>query len=340
VVADERLAALLRDYPLSDRWLHPSLYVDTVRIGSVAINLCGLVAGKDEATLTGSAAEVGGDPLTRAFFELVERTSVLDFVADARGPLDVFDGLGRVLDKRHVPELFPDDAGAGQRYSKSNGVAAGRTWDEACTAARAELVERDRVLRSWYGEIDPVRSTLPDHSHIEALRSEYEWSAYVFPTRDPSAQLAVAGVFAFPRAATAPLAFGFGASANVVDARDKAGKECVQRLGFLWGEDLPGSEPPFEPSAEYHQEFYLRPSMHERVRSWLEGVHGQTPCKLDRFGFQATQPEFVDITPGQLRGRLFVVRALASSELQLVFGRGHPRVVGPVSERFLIHPLP
>jgi hypothetical protein len=338
--ASESLAALLRAYPLSKRWLPPSLYVDSVRISGVTISLCGLSAGSGNETVTGSAAEVAADPLGRAFFELAERTSVLDVLVDPDRMLDVFDRSKKARGRRSVAELFPEPSCASQRYAKSNGVAAGQTWEEACGTARAELAERDRVLRSWYGEIHPVKAALPEQRYVDALRTDYEWCTYLFPSSSSSPDLTVAGVFAFPFAPTAPLAFGFGAGADLPYALDKAGRECVQRLGFLWGEDLPDSEPPFEPNAEYHQEFYLRPCMHERIRSWLDGAHSRSPCKVDSSGLPAGPPEFIDITPDQLSGRLFVVKALASSELEFVFGRGHPRVSGPLSDRFLIHPLP
>ena len=92
------------------------------------------------------------------------------------------------------------------RASLSNGVAIGPDLAWATERARLELIERDRVLRAWYGELEPEALALPG----EPPASEtYAWRAATFPTDDEPEH--VVGVFGFPLRDEAPLLRGFAA---------------------------------------------------------------------------------------------------------------------------------
>ena len=51
----------------------------------------------------------------------------------------------------------------------------------------------------------------------------------------------------------------FGARCEVHEAVAAATCECLQRLGFLWGEAIPQDLPAFAPTPDLHQEYYLHP---------------------------------------------------------------------------------
>jgi hypothetical protein len=223
-------------------------------------------------------------------------------------------------------------------YSRSNGVAVGLDWGPACDAARRELIERDRVLRSWYGAAPPSRTELAAPI-LAGLEAHYELEAYRFADGASAGEPSVMAVFAFPHRSTHPTVYGFGAHEDAALALDKAAGECLQRLGFLWGEALPSSEPAFVPSAEYHQEFFLQPHMQRRLRAWLAGEHVALRCGIRQHERVCRERAFVDLTPRRLAGKLCVVKALAVSEIELAFGRGHPEVDPELPEPLMVHPI-
>src|SRR5262249_25030199 len=155
---------------------------------------------------------------------------------------------------------------------RSNGVAVGPDLAAACRAAELELVERHRVLASWYGEATPRLLEMADLDISIAPAQHYVARAYAF-TPETAGMPAVVGMFAFPREAEAPFAMGLAAGAAFGEAIARAAAELRQCLGFLWGETIPTEEPSFATNVEFHQEWYLRPASHARLRAWLAGEH-------------------------------------------------------------------
>lgn len=335
------LDELVETYPLESCWGAPRRYVETVEISGVRLGMCGLVVRDGQGRqATGSAAGLDAIPIARAYFELVERTSVLGAIERDLQDYPVIDRAGRQIGVIAKDRVFPrSDDEAEMRYARSNGVAAHVSWEQACCAAALELIERDRVLRSWYGLGVPRRITIDRHIVLERLAPEYSFEAYAFD--GAAANVAVYGVFAYPRSSDAPLTYGFAASESPSSALTSAVRECLQRLAFLWGESIPKQEPEFAPTPEYHQEFFLQPSMHERLRKWLAGEHAR--FQVSGFAQRALEvtrlsDRFVDLTPNKVRARLRIVRALPESELPLVFGRGHPDL-DAIPAPLAVHPL-
>jgi hypothetical protein len=334
------LGELLDRFPLSGEWSRPTLYTETVSLGTLSLYLCGLSAESRKELVTGSAGDLREMPLPRAYFELIERTSLVMAGCDSSREFVLKDIWGRAIGHAPCSRVFPQSSDPAYRFSRSNGVASGSSWSSACRAAYWELIERDRVLRSWYGETRPRRMTLPSWPWLAMLEKHHDWQVYAFPKGSGSGEGTAVGVFALPRKSEKLISYGFGANRNSSRALERAAAECLQHLGFLWGEALPTVEPPFAPTAEYHQEFYLQPCMHQRVRDWLAGDHALTPCRIRQCTATSVVPEFADLTPEILRGKLFVARALPSRELELTFGRGHPRVAEPLPESLQVHPIP
>jgi hypothetical protein len=332
---------LREQYPLARQWGEPTVFVETTSVSGVEIHVAGIfVQNADGAAATGSAGDLVGFPLSRAYFELLERTAILAMSGTKDIALAVKNASG-VERERVGPEVVEptsDDPGR-WRYSRSNGVAVGSSWHEACARAEWELVERDRILRSWYGEGSLVRTELLPASVPPPLNEVYSFEARLFEDSAHS-NVAVAGVFAFPRREDAPLLYGFGARPMAKGAMAVAAGECMQRLGFLWGESIPCDRPVPSPTADFHQEFFLWPGAADRLRGWLEGEHKELGVELaGRASTPNQERRFVDMTPPELSSRLFVAKALADGEIPLVFGDGHPAVVGQLPDLLRVHPV-
>jgi hypothetical protein len=199
-------------------------------------------------------------------------------------------------------------------------VALHASWQTACERARWELAERDRILRSWYGAIRPIRVAFPPSSPLVSVAT-YDWCAYAFPEPDAasfSSGVEVAGVFGFPRLHGAPLVMGFGARDDAEGALEAAETEATQLLAFLWGEPSPDAAPEMGPTPVHHiDRFQWRPN-HGQLREWLGGAHeGHAPRSSPRVRGETA---FVDLTPDWLRGGLRVAKAVCTSATPLTFG--------------------
>ena len=334
------LSELIETFPLGRRWSEPQVFEEVVSIGGVEITLAGLSAeSADGEMVTGSAADVSEIPLPRAYFELLERASVVGLGRDRLEEWPLRDIEGREHGTVPSSVLSPESpAPARWRYARSNGVALSSSWSEACRRSLWELIERDRILRSWYGLVEPARLSMAPGAISDALRDLYAFEAYSFDDR-PTPEVHVAGVFGFPLVDLAPLLYGFGARPSRDEALCAASRECVQRLGFLWGESIPESVPEFEPTPDFHQELFLCPSKHPVLRAWLDGEHRAAPRQPRRPVAAPTPRLFADITPPELVRKLFVAKAVPEDEWPLVFGSGHPYVEDDLPARLRIHPI-
>jgi len=324
----QELERLCREYPLAPHWGTPEVFAEVTEIAGVRFYLNGLVASVSaEKTATGSAASIAGPELDRAYFELVERACLLDAI-DVQAPSQaLLNARGVQFGACNRSVAFPTSPnGAPWAYARSNGVAAGPTWLAACAAAEAEARERHCVLSAWYGYSVPVRRPLK-HETLSELAALYDFEAYVFPAPkgdDSTPWLSVIGCFGFPKTSEAPFLAGFGAAHDVRTAEQRAVRETLQRLGFLWGEAIPDSEPKLQHTADYHQELYLWPPKLPIVRAWLRGKHAG---RLGAFPSAVRgRAAFIDITPEHLSGRLRVAKMVMGGGLALTFGLGHPHV--------------
>ena len=327
--AEEFFRELSQEIPLASHWGQAEFFVDTARIEGLELCSVGLLAKSSRGgDVTGSAAAVGQFPVRRAYFELIERAALWDALRDYSGLLPLWDDREVRAGDCEAHSVFPvAPAGADWAYARSNGVAAGPDWRAACLSAQAELVERHYVLSAWYGFSTPHALSHDEAPELAALGSCYDFESYEFPrpTEDLSGHsLRVAGLFGFPKSESAPLLYGLGAASDLEAAQARARSECLQRLGFLWGEEIPSEEPPFEASAAYHQELYLWPPMHDKLRACLEGAHVGRAAVREQLPQAA--PRFVDLTPSHLAQRLRVVKAVPSAELPLTFGKRHPLI--------------
>lgn len=316
-VAHARLAALRRELPLPSGAELSDVFVEQATLGELCLSMVGLVAHVGAETITGSAADRAGFPVERAYFELVERVSL--FTARAGGRmLALRDAKGVALELRSSARVFGRPREQATRVrSLSNGVAVQKSWAASCEAALAELVERDRVLRSFAGEQAP-EAIATDRALASALRAHYAIESYAFTPRGARHQ--VAGVFLFPRWQEAPLCVGFGAATERSSAVERAAREALQRLAFLWGEALPQVPPAIDATADGHQEYYLYPPHRAALRAWLMGERRDGTRACTTAPFDGEQTRFVDLTPPELAGALYVAKAVSPRARQLRFG--------------------
>jgi hypothetical protein len=311
-------------YPLPPAFAAIDVCADTVEAAGIVVRGAGLSTEHASGrTITGAAADLAFVPVRRSYFELFERAAIVESA---------------------LPPAELPDSQAPQLYSRSNGVAVGPTVREASRRALFELLERDRVLRSFYGETRPERLALPPCSFLPAeLEAHYQLFAYRFPASDSSLEVpptlggpvSVAAVFGFPYRVEAPLLFGYGARNNLAEAVAAAARESLQQLAFGWGEPVP--EAPPEPSAtpEFHLDYYAYPPHRVLLRAWLEGAHHGRGPRLCSGGGTA---RYQDLTPSSVRGRLAVIKCTHEGVLPLAFGAGHP-LLGALPDCMRVHPI-
>jgi YcaO cyclodehydratase, ATP-ad Mg2+-binding len=337
--ASDELRALTSAHPLPAGWAPPSLVEDAYVADGLELHRAGLAStGPSGEEMVGSAADVSRSPLDRAYFELLERVTVVEAIERAPSHCETRTVEGPPLGRRPFAEIFPESHDPARwRYARSSGVAIHVDWRSASLRAFWELCERDRVLRSWYGEIAPRRVPGAMDDSPLAVAESYEWLACEFPASDASRfsrGVEVSGVFGLPRVA-APFVFGYGARPSWREALAAATREATQLLAFLWGEELPKAEPALSPTPLYHLETYQRPERLGTVRRWLEGAHARrawpgrpTPGDAELC--------FADLTPGWLRG-LSVSKAVCASALPLVFGEDP--LGAHLPEEMRVHPI-
>ncbi len=305
------LEPALRDvvlrYPLPAATSGFDVFSEVIEINELRVHAFGISTTTEAlGVVAGSAAELRRAPRERAYFELLERAVIME----SRG-------------LRERSDADEDSEHARNKLSLSNGVALHSTWRDATRSAALEIVERDRVLRSWYGGARPERISTNLGSWSVRLSGEYELSVVRFRVGVDlvDERATVVGIIAFPRSSHAPLSMGFAARGSVDEALQAASRELLQQIAFGWGEPVPSESPVAAPTPEFHLDFYAYPGHHALLRDWLDGKHeGRGPALPEVAGAF----RFTDITPSWMSKELCVVRAEHPSAVPLVFGLGHP----------------
>jgi YcaO cyclodehydratase, ATP-ad Mg2+-binding len=316
----EVLGDLLCRCPLPLGSSAPELFTQVVEIGACELHLVGLVASIAGEIYSGSAAEQGHAPLERAYFELVERLSIGKAInSDEKFALR--SGTGELLGQLSTEQVFPVNPEPERwRYAKSNGVAVAPTWAAACERAAAEAVERDCVLRSWYRGM-PLGAS-PFAQFPEYAESWRAWEPHFSLEVRATQWLGfwVVASVGFPKTSDCPFMLSFGARRSLSEAIEAARREFEQRLGFLFGEEIPSEEPPSKPGPGFHQEYSLWSGARDGYHHWLAHTesHGAIPTPAE------APLGYVDLTPAELTPYVRVARAWWPSLLPLVFGTDYP----------------
>ncbi len=331
----------LRIVPLPSGWGALDFVEDTIVADGLTLHRAGVctIRAQSGEEITGSAVSLNesGPPLQRGYFELLERVSTLEAIAaPGDDEVPVYDVNRNRVGTLPRARVFPlSDEPTKWSYARSNGVALHEDWNRAAARAAWELTERDRILRSWCGEIVPEPLRGVENTALASARS-FEWQAFRFP--EPQAgfgsDLEVVGVFGFPKGDDVPFVAAYAARPGLDDALVAATVEGAQGLGFLWGEARPTSAPPAGPSAMHHLERLQWSGQVERVRSWLRGAHA--PLALPPKVRAAAALTYVDLTPDWMpTGR--VVKAVCAAAQPLMFGDSP--AVRHLPDALRIHPI-
>ncbi len=146
-------------------------------------------------------------------------------------------------------------------------------------------------------------------------------------------EICAVGVFGFPLKAQFPFFCGFGSHTDSDKAFQHAYSESLQRLAFLWGEDIPTQNPEFSPTPSFHLDYYTVPENLPKLMNWLKGGHFQH-SKSSSSNHRETSPRvrFFDITPSELKSKMTVVKALSPDFLPLIFGENtHNGLFHPIA---------
>lgn len=325
------------EFPLAPGWVNPALFHEEFTLDSFKLQLVGVSAELPGRTgVVGASASPRAMEIDRAWFELLERTTIVDYLAAMPERLQAFrlDGTTCEFESGHVFHRYSNET---CRPSYSNAVAASTRLGYACRSAYMEMVERDQVLRCWLGRQNARVSPLENQSSLP-LTSYYRLHRVDFSSIDCPVQ--VCGVFGIPLDGTKhPLLCGFGAAENGPSALEKAIGEVSQRLGFLMGEEIPSATPPFRVGPDYHQEWALSPEGIAIIEAWL--LQGTPVVSVPANPRLPTLEEcfFVDISPAHLIGKVFVVKAFHPAALPLYFGKLPEKLFGKIAPERLIHPI-
>jgi len=304
---------------LPEGWGAPERVADTIEADGIEIPRAGIATMSPTGEqVTGSAAG-RGDVVARAGFELLERVATLEAASQPR--LVLRTAAGDEVGEVEASVLFPASPDPGRwRYARSNGVALHASWEAACERARRELVERDRILRAWYGETRPRAIDVGECELSRAGSYEVLGVELVGPAGGTFGEdLVVAAVFGFPRRPAVPLVFGYGAGVDRREAVEIASKEALQMLAFLWGEEIPATRPAPTPSAMGHLDWHLFPGHHRLLRRFLLEGH-PAPTAPPNAVSPSPSLAFADLTPRWMEEGLRVARAICEAAAPLAFG--------------------
>jgi ribosomal protein S12 methylthiotransferase accessory factor YcaO len=308
----------------------------------IEVHRAGLTTSMGGEEVCGSAADRLGSAAPRALFELLERVSGLEALGRHETVYVIKTENGESLATCSRADVFPEsDAPDRWRYARSNGIALHTDWPSACRRALWELAERDRVLRSWYGEISPQPIALGGSVLAEAR--SYEWRAAAFPEPQAtsfSCGIEVVGVFGFPLREDVPFAFGLAGRPSLDDAIAVAESEALQVLAFLWGEPLPEGPILGEPSPMQHLDTYQVRGACDAVRRWLDDGHRAFAGErgTGTIGRSLGLSGFIDLTPSWLTGDLRVAKAVSQEAVPLIFGDSP--YARHLPQHLRLHPIP
>ena len=337
---EHKLTQLASRYPLPEGYELQEPFIDQLQLGNFLIGMAGLLATKDDiqAETIGAAAGLGEVPIERAYFELLERTYTRLARDSDRTSFAEIDSQGNVVGELLHSEVFgPNQPDGITTHSLTNGVAIQRTPEATCRSALSELAERDHLLRAWYG-FTAVTPVAPPTGMLRTWAQEhYEVLACVFSTPS-SAHVHSAALLAYPHDAhRAPLLFASGGGSSTDEALARAERELLQRLAFLWGEDIPAQVPKASATVHYHQEYYLVPSNHRLLRDFMLRGHGQYKQPTQLKPFDVRQVRFVDLRMPGFPESLCLVRAVGGDALPVLFGQD--QLASALPAPLQVHPI-
>lgn len=301
------------------------------QIGGCTIPLFGLAYQHPSGeVVTGSAMEE-----EKAHYELWERVAIYE--ALPKESYSCFDYQKNFLYYKKKEDIFPASNNENYRYSYSNGVAYHKDWSTALHSAQLEVIERDLFLRYWYSMTPPLqmRENQVIQNLKDQLQNHYLLKAYTFPMKGSPH---VVAIFAFPtQDSQSRFVIGLGCGKQLDEALQKAIKETLQRIGFLYGEEY-SDEFLFHPDPLFHQDYYLYPSHYQLIREWIMGRREKNDLPYINPETMSEEWIFIDLTPPWMKEGC-VVKALSNQRVPLIFGKNYLYMGRSIPENLSIHPI-
>ncbi len=327
--------------PSITNWKIEEAVQNKIVIEGLEVSFCGIQAMNEAfGPVVGSATETHGDPWDRAWYELRERIAIVEAINARPQQFMLRDKNFKTIGMAPYQHVFPTPpAGKEKEWqpAKSNGVAIEQSWEKACSKAVWELAERHLILESWLGRRKPQRlptKTLKDANKLDSIYDIWCVSFGAVSTSHFDESIHSCGVFLFPKNANAPMVFGFGGALNEQQALLKAESEAIQRLSFLWGEEIPTQSPDFAPNAMFHQEYFLQPAKILLLKKWLNGQFFDAKKKKT----DTLTVQLADLS-SYTSDNLFLARAVSSDALPLIFGHYKEKDFGELEDERVIHPI-
>lgn len=318
---------LAKDFPLPKGWVLAVNCQEFLPVhDKVGVTVLGLTAHHEQipdqmVTASSGSLQKDFDSIAvRAYFELIERVTIIDTLSTPQRMLSVYSLNGIPKQQQPVSKLFPSSVDP-QRwlYAKSNGVAAHRRREDACWFAYKELIERALVLNSWYGG-RPPRKILDTASFLpKEVASSPTLPVSLFEFNEAHHRVYCAG--AFIKSPQGFYVYGFSSGKLFAPTVQSALDEAFQRWGFLADQELANELPTLSPRADYHQDYYLTSHGTKLLETWLQGQLTKNIIHTPTFFPELRDCLFVDLTPINLRGKCWVIKAIHQDLPPLIFGQ-------------------
>lgn len=326
-IRDLLLRKAVSDFLFEETKGNLEVFQEDFQLGALHLEIIGLsIELKDGDEVVASAVGEPGLQFERALFELIERITLISLSKTAKsGTQFHWVGTHESSGEKKVfsnSEIFPQSYQPEKWiYSVTSGASAHKNFQLAATSARNELIERDRVLRSWFGEVQPILLEHVSSQNLYPFTSEFEIRFYTFGE-------GVVGVFGFPILKDRPVLMGFGRSDDQDLAIQHAFREAIQRQVFLWEEPLRIECPQFRPHVDFHLDYYLQTNSCTRIKRWLDGHHDSIKSLVSVEEFHPIQESiwFVDLTPASLNSKIKILKAISTQRIPLTFGLGNPKL--------------
>lgn len=316
---------------ISDKLNITDFYEETSIVGNIQIYATGIRSSLSSGTeVFGSASgrlEKKNQIKERSQFELLERFTLLSAMEAGTRSFNVRNLQGEVVGKLPYSVAWPKSKTKDAVLALSNGVSLGLDWKSAARGARAELLERDGMQRAWFFGRKPEE--ISDTTDL--------YPGFVFYLLDGVT------VMATHRASQGHYDLGFSCLDGIplAVALEKAFQELLQRKSFC--PDLSSfEEAPSVPGADLHLWTSMQPGWVELFERWIFGELGndfelKSKVMDDREGAPI---EYIDLSEFSPLPSTFVVKAISSSYLPLVFGSNHPNLSARSTVSFdrRIHP--
>lgn len=289
-------------------WDQPEFYRDSILVDSLRIEL-NLAISKNPQTgdsVTALVSDLSATDAKRyAYFELLKKISILQLMPQVH----------RLQTKNNAKKMID--------FYLKNGVAIHFRKARACENAKLELIERDRVLRSWFGQCKPTMISGVASSFDHKISNIYSISYYTIKL-NPSDPYTTIGYFGFPKDPDLhPLFFGFGSATALEAACKKASHAAIQNLGRAWNKQSSSQPSPLDPTSQQQQEYFLLPSNHQKIKDWLDGKssNNEYGLKAELVPLKNMQMNFFDITPAEFNKKFFVIKAESLQTIPFWFGK-------------------